>query len=618
MNTKKIAILGISMLLAACSGNKSGTGNSADNAGSGLSGKVVEVSNLAIGSLVSTPDTLVFADTNATSPTSDADLVLKNSSAAAVPLAISFPGGSNGFSIKVNRCPTSLPAGQSCGITASFSNRGLFTSTQNSILTINSVNLNVTANILGKADPSTSGTATLQASLSSAFSPIGTSAIRTLTITNTGTGTANGVIPSIPSDYKLWLNHCPTTLKPGASCYVDLYYNNFRAGTTPTSAVTIDISGSNAAVVSINPITNAVVGIIYPDIQAGQDKYCILQNARVFCKGTITSSLVGRGTGGVVATTFAEIKMTGVLAGLTIKKMSVGNPNVCVIASNDKLYCWGTGDYNGLGVSGSSGLYTEPVAVTGVLNTKVVTQVSVGNSTGCAIAGGQRYCWGFNNGGDLGTGDKISLVEPTLVATTGATTPLKSIYMSAQSGLSCTIDAVDNAFCWGNSGYLTGTNTPTGGIALLNPTQVNTPAIGGLFANKKVASVAGNGAISLFVATDGTLGVVGISFSPSHMLGVTSGNAQFLIPTAFQNSSLNDTFSKAITSNNIPALISSSGTLIYYWSASNGTASTSSFPYPIVSATVDNTQAGMAIDNKNNLYTYTANSAGVFVQTLAF
>jgi serine/threonine-protein kinase len=46
-----------------------------------------------------------------------------------------------------------------------------------------------------------------------------------------------------------------------------------------------------------------------------------------------------------------------------------------------------------------------------------VTQLSVGRGSTCAIAGGWVYCWGDNEFGQLGTGDRFDKLTATPVAT---------------------------------------------------------------------------------------------------------------------------------------------------------------------------------------------------------
>ena len=79
--------------------------------------------------------------------------------------------------------------------------------------------------------------------------------------------------------------------------------------------------------------------------------------------------------------------------------------HVCSI-NNGKLYCWGP---NGWGMLGT-GDFTQrnvPTQVT-ALGNKFVSKVAVSDSTTCAIADGEPYCWGNNLAGQVGNGSMLA------------------------------------------------------------------------------------------------------------------------------------------------------------------------------------------------------------------
>lgn len=95
--------------------------------------------------------------------------------------------------------------------------------------------------------------------------------------------------------------------------------------------------------------------------------------------------------------------MTGALAGKTIKDIASNNYNAsgyCVIASDDRVYCWGAGFYGALG-NGSTAASSVPVAVN--LN-KDVTKIVHNLTNSCAVTSqNELYCWGTNSGAGSGT-----------------------------------------------------------------------------------------------------------------------------------------------------------------------------------------------------------------------
>ena len=111
------------------------------------------------------------------------------------------------------------------------------------------------------------------------------------------------------------------------------------------------------------------------------------------------------------------VSTSGVLAGKTIKQISAGSSHTCVIASDDKAYCWGMGTFGALG-NNSTASSSVPVAVStsGVLAGKTIKQISASSSHTCAIASDDKaYCWGYNNEAQLGNNSNINSSVPVRV-----------------------------------------------------------------------------------------------------------------------------------------------------------------------------------------------------------
>lgn len=197
--------------------------------------KYIDISELMIDeSLDASPGSLpLFESSSSSEITKTITLTNYNLSSPYSISSIKISEPSNGFKVKLNRCPSSLPSKKSCQISVSFSSRGLYDGDQHSSLEINNYSLQLDAVVSNQPNPDSSGTPLLNISLSSPFSPIGSSPIRTLLIKNMGDGTAKNVLTSVSSNYSIWINRCPTNLKPNASCSMDILYKNFRKGTPP-------------------------------------------------------------------------------------------------------------------------------------------------------------------------------------------------------------------------------------------------------------------------------------------------------------------------------------------------------------------------------------------------
>jgi alpha-tubulin suppressor-like RCC1 family protein/Tfp pilus assembly major pilin PilA len=178
----------------------------------------------------------------------------------------------------------------------------------------------------------------------------------------------------------------------------------------------------------------------------------ISSSHRAFCWGGGWNGQLGNGTTGSYGQPIA-IDTTGVLNGKTIKALSTGWDHTCVIASDDKAYCWGANRSGEIG-DGTKTQRTSPVAVNtaGALNGKTIKSISAGVSTTCVIASDDNaYCWGQNDIGELGDGTIVEKTLPTAVFKTGAlgSRPLKSI--STAGWHTCVIASDDNGYCWGSN-----------------------------------------------------------------------------------------------------------------------------------------------------------------------
>lgn len=211
--------------------------------------------------------------------------------------------------------------------------------------------------------------------------------------------------------------------------------------------------GNGTNVSSINPVAvsrGAIpTGVTLTQIFAGDAHTCALaSNNRVYCWGYNNVCQLGNNSTANSNVPVA-VKADGVLSGKTIKQVSVGEYHTCVIASDDKVYCWGRNTSNELG-DGNNVDSNVPVAVKadGVLAGKTIKQVSAGAFHTCAIASDNKaYCWGNNGNGQLGSGASSS----TPVATSQGAIPAGVILtkISAGHAHTCVLASNNKTYCWG-------------------------------------------------------------------------------------------------------------------------------------------------------------------------
>ena len=150
-----------------------------------------------------------------------------------------------------------------------------------------------------------------------------------------------------------------------------------------------------------------------------------------------------------------------------VTTVSVGWFHTCAVTKSGAAYCWGENPYGGLGDS-STTLRARPVRVKlppGIRLGQVVT--GKGFSCGLAASGGDAYCWGVNDYGQLGLSSfsQMSLV-PAKVVGNHAFTTISTHTSFHVCGVTST-----GTYCWGrdNFGEL-GNGTP--GDSTAAPTLV--------------------------------------------------------------------------------------------------------------------------------------------------
>jgi alpha-tubulin suppressor-like RCC1 family protein len=100
-----------------------------------------------------------------------------------------------------------------------------------------------------------------------------------------------------------------------------------------------------------------------------------------------------------------------------------GNYHACAVRSDGSAYCWGFGDYGGLG-NGSKTSSPTPVAVAGGLK---FVSVSAGLDQTCGVTrSGHTLCWGRNEHGQLGDSTTVSSAVPVPVKESSQCTSLEA------------------------------------------------------------------------------------------------------------------------------------------------------------------------------------------------
>ena len=253
--------------------------------------------------------------------------------------------------------------------------------------------------------------------------------------------------------------------------------------------------------------TGTLAGRTVIDIDVRGHTTCAIDStSAVHCWGQNDFGRLGNGTSGVNSSVPVLVTSTGVLKGVTLKKITVGAA-VVVLSDTGRLYAWGRGDTGSLG-NGTLASSSVPVAVnTGAgssLNGKTIASIETAGFVVCALdTGGLGHCWGKAVAGNAGTGAAAgtTLSTPTLIDTTGALKGKTLTYIGMNPGTTCATDTDGKAYCWGEGpqGDL-GNGTIT--AAQLTPVAVDDT---GVLAGHKLVEVSGSGGPpSMFCGLDDT------------------------------------------------------------------------------------------------------------------
>lgn len=169
--------------------------------------------------------------------------------------------------------------------------------------------------------------------------------------------------------------------------------------------------------------------------------------------------------------------------------------NTCALSESGKIYCWGY-NHNTHGTlgNGEDGHKYSPTQVSGINNAqKFVLGGHSSGGYGCALLTDKTVkCWGYNGYGQLGTGNINSEKTPVLV--TDGANPLSNvkdiITTPSDYGTTCGLIEDGTIKCWGYNQYGQVGSGNTGSKTILNPTPVQN--IGG--AKSKATKIVSSGA----------------------------------------------------------------------------------------------------------------------------
>ena len=131
---------------------------------------------------------------------------------------------------------------------------------------------------------------------------------------------------------------------------------------------------------------------------------------------------------------------------LNRNSLSLGLSHSCATIDGE-LFCWGDNSYGQLGHSLTEGTSFPVIIVEEEREGWEI--VSTGNNHSCGITGGDLFCWGQNNYGQIGDGTKNTRVEPVYISS-----EIEKAWEDISLGAfhSCGISGKE-IYCWGSNKY---------------------------------------------------------------------------------------------------------------------------------------------------------------------
>ena len=197
-----------------------------------------------------------------------------------------------------------------------------------------------------------------------------------------------------------------------------------------------------------------------------------------------------------------------------------GYEHSCAIMSDDSVYCWGNGQYGALGTNSTTSSTTPvPVYTQDVLNGKTIKQITTGYYHTCVIASDDKdYCWGYGLAGRLGDNGIVQKNAPYPVREF-ATTVVSQI--AAGNEHTCSLNSERKLYCWGR-----GVNGELGRDVLLGsttPTAVNMNNFG----TESVKQVVAGDKFTCAATVEGTAFCWGSNITGRTGVGLAAGRTQY-------------------------------------------------------------------------------------------
>ena len=174
-------------------------------------------------------------------------------------------------------------------------------------------------------------------------------------------------------------------------------------------------------------------------IDAGYEHTCaILDDGNVTCWGDDTYGALGLESGS---------KVVKLGSGKSAVAIGAGVNHTCAILNDGQVLCWGRNDDLQLGAGNPT--LGEPPRLVDLGAGESAEAIAAGEAHTCALLKGKTVkCWGKNDVGQLGLGDKQDRPTPSGPVNLGADNTAKALV--AGTNHTCAVLNDDSLLCWGS------------------------------------------------------------------------------------------------------------------------------------------------------------------------
>jgi alpha-tubulin suppressor-like RCC1 family protein len=172
------------------------------------------------------------------------------------------------------------------------------------------------------------------------------------------------------------------------------------------------------------------------DVAGGRFETCVAQADGIAkCWGEGTSGQLGNG---MDLSSTLPVEVTTLTETVDVAASSV---HACALGMDGDLWCWGEGADGRLGL-GTTTSSNTPQQITTL---PAIATLSSGGSTSCAIArtGGELWCWGYNQTGEVGNGTTGLILAPVRNLIPAA------LLSSLRDNTGCAVLPDRRTACWG-------------------------------------------------------------------------------------------------------------------------------------------------------------------------